>query len=301
METEFGLAKMFDDVIWKPEPSLLIPTISWFMTTFHGVLTWIIVRYILSKVSMRRTVLDTSNMAIVTLLFVSSWVHSIANTLLSVTTNAGWAVSNSLGFFSFVAGFLSHSELIANALIQASVITFPCAFHSQVFNSISKKTVKLGLPIATVVIYGLLEVFSGSKYLVIDHLMGKHTQPLGEDTWTIVLLVTRVASALTASSVRIYIYRLRKRLNLPSENNLISNLSVTIICVMNIIYFGVVLLSRMTLEPGDTKIAVIMIRALVPACIVFSNDSIWNHACDLPLFRFVTKYLMSNTIAIFTW
>ena len=65
---------------------------------------------------------------------------------------------------------------------------------------------------------------------------------------------------------------------------------------MNIIYFGVVLLSRMTLEPGDTKIAVIMIRALVPACIVFSNDSIWNHACDLPLFRFVTKYFMTRQV-----
>ena len=126
--------------------------------------------------------------------------------------------------------------------------------------------------------------------------MGKHTQPLGEDTWTIVLLVTRVASALTASSVRIYIYRLRKRLNLPSENNIISNLSVTIICVMNIIYFGVVLFSRMTLEPGDTKIAVIIIRSLVPACIVFSSNSIWNHACDLPLFRFVTKYFMTRQV-----
>ena len=253
-------------------------------------------RYILSKVPMRKTVLDTSNMAIVTLLFVSSLNHSIINTVVSVTTNAGWAISNSLGFVSFGAGFLGHSELIANALIQASVIAYPCAFHSQVFNSISKKTVKLGLPCATIVIYGFLEVFSGSKYLVIDHLMGKHTQPLGEDTWTIVLLVTSVASALTASSVRIYIYRLRKRLNLPSENNIISNLSVTIICLMNIIYFGVVLFSRMTLEPGDTKIAVIMIRALVPACIVFSNDSIWNHACDLPLFRFVTKYFMTRQV-----
>ena len=65
---------------------------------------------------------------------------------------------------------------------------------------------------------------------------------------------------------------------------------------MNIIYSGVVLFSRMTMEPGDTKIAVIITRALVPACIVFSSDSIWNYACDLPLFRVVTKCFMTRQV-----
>ena len=47
---------MFEDIIWRPDSSPLIPLLSWVITIFHGMLTLTIVKYTISKGSVRRTV-----------------------------------------------------------------------------------------------------------------------------------------------------------------------------------------------------------------------------------------------------
>ena len=277
-------------MIWKLDPLLLIPLLSWVFTTIHGIMTWIIVRYTMSKASIRRTVLDTSNIAVVTMLFMTSFVTSMGNLVLSVTINAGWIVSHLLGFVAFLAIFLYHSELLANAVVQACVINFPSTLYNPSFNNISKTIIKLGLPTAAVVSYALLEVYSGSKFFVTEQLMGQQAQPVLGDMWTQTLLFLSAASVLTTLSVRIFLYLLRRRLNLPAENNIISNLSIGYLCMINILHFGLVLFSRMTSQPGDTKIHINFFKTLVPVCIVCSSDSIWNYACELPLFRPIARH-----------
>ena len=179
---------MFEDIIWKPDSSPLIPLLSWVITIFHGMLTLTIVKYTISKGSVRRTVLDTSNIAVVAVLLMRSFIASMTNTLLSVTINPGWTFAKLLGSAAFLAILLYQSELLANAIIQALVIAFPSTLYSSTFNSISKKIVKLGLPSATLLSYGLLEVYSGTNFIVTS-LLGQGTLPLLEDMWTIILLL----------------------------------------------------------------------------------------------------------------
>ena len=155
---------MFEDVIWEHNPTLWTPLTSWVLTIIHGALTWIIVQYTISKVSFRKTVLDTSNIALVSVMFILSLIATTMTTVLSVTINAGWAVSKFLGFAGFWVGFLYHSELIANAWIQACLIAYPCTLYSPVFNSIARLFVKLGLPTTSILSYGLLQAFSGTNF-----------------------------------------------------------------------------------------------------------------------------------------
>ena len=278
--------KMFEDLIWRPSPTLLTPLAAWFLTITHGILTSIIVRYIISKEPMSRTLLDTSNVALVTALFMESIFSAIVNTILSATINAGWAISNCLGFAGYFSGFLSHSELLANALIQACVIAFPCSLYSTVFTNMTEHFVRLGLPFAAVLSYGLLEVFSNTKFIATDHLMGQHSLSLVEDPWSIALLLLSSISALTTLCVRIYLYLLRKRLNLPSENNIISNLSMA---VLNIVHPAVAFYVRVTLEPGKQFFHTNMIKTSVAAWIVYSNSSIWNYACKCPFIKHLAR------------
>ena len=222
----------------------------------------------------------------------------MTNTLLSVTVNPGWTFAKLLGSGAFLVIILYQSELLANAIIQALVIAFPSTLYSSAFNSISKKIVKLGLPSATLLSYGLLEVYSGTNFFVTNFLLGQGTLPLLEDMWTIILFSLSIASVLAASSVRIYLYLLRKRLNLPSENNIFSNLSIAIICMMNIAQLGALLQVRVSSEPpGGAKIHANIFQAIVPVCIVYGSDGIWNYACELPWIRPLARYFKRRQLS----
>ena len=296
LKVTYWTTKMFEDVKLNQNPSLLIPACSWLLTLIQGLLTWIIVRYTLSKVSARRTVLDLSNIAVVTSFFLKSVIASVVNTLVSLTSNAGCAISTSVGLTVFVIANLFFLELIANSAIQTCLIANPCTLYSPTFSKISKSIVRFGIPAASLMIGILFHVFAGSEYIVTAHLKGQLMLPLVEDIWTIYLLTLALGTALTLVTTRVYLHTLRKKLKLPSENNIFTNQSLVLACLIGFGFIAVNIFIRIRIEPGQHTIIANAARSLVVMGIVYTSENIWKYTCDLPLCNLLVKSLKMRLI-----
>ena len=67
--------------------------------------------------------------------------------------------------------------------------------------------------------------------------------------------------------------------------------------MMNITQLGAILQVRVSSEPGGAKIHANIFQAIVPVCIVYGSDGIWNYACELPWIRPLARHFKRRQLS----